>query len=201
MNRKFSTLVLLCRGFMLLQAEEVNQSFVSSEKLMDQFSVLKNNSLHYKEYKVVKEDWIVNFQSSLGNYLELEKSNKIETLNQLKAKDNTIVSLQSQVTSLQNSNTALSGDLNSVGFLGMSFSKKGFTSFVWFLIIGFISLSGFLFLKFKKANTITSTSKLTLKELEDEYESFRRVSIEREQALQRNFFNEMKKIKQLETAS
>ena len=72
---------------------------------------------------------------------------------------------------------------------------------MWFLLLGSIAISGFLFLKFKRANAITSSSKLILQELEDEYESFRRVSIEREQALKRNFFNEMKKIKQLETAS
>lgn len=201
MNRKFSTLVLLCSSFMLLQAEEVNQNFVSSEKLMDQFSVLRNNSLPYKKYKVVEENWIANFQTNLENYLKHEASQKSLTLNQLKAKESTIATLQNQITSLKDTNSALAVDVNSVSFLGMNFSKNGTTAFMWFLLLGSIAISGFLFLKFKRANAITSSSKLILQELEDEYESFRRVSIEREQALKRNFFNEMKKIKELETAS
>lgn len=201
MNRKFITLVLLCSSFMLLQAEEVNQNFVSSEKLMDQFSVLRNNSLPYKKYKVVEENWIANFQTNLENYLKHEASQKSLTLNQLKAKESTIATLQNQITSLKDTNSALAVDVNSVSFLGMNFSKNGTTAFMWFLLLGSIAISGFLFLKFKRANAITSSSKLILQELEDEYESFRRVSIEREQALKRNFFNEMKKIKELETAS
>lgn len=201
MNRKFSTLVLLCSSFMLLQAEEVNQNFVSSEKLMDQFSVLRNNSLPYKKYKVVEENWIATFQTNLENYLKHEASQKSLTLNQLKAKESTIATLQNQITSLKDTNSALAVDVNSVSFLGMNFSKNGTTAFMWFLLLGSIAISGFLFLKFKRANAITSSSKLILQELEDEYESFRRVSIEREQALKRNFFNEMKKIKELETAS
>lgn len=201
MNRKFHTLVLLCSSFMLLQAEEVNQNFVSSEKLMDQFSVLRNNSLPYKKYKVVEENWIANFQTNLENYLKHEASQKSLTLNQLKAKESTIATLQNQITSLKDTNSALAVDVNSVSFLGMNFSKNGTTAFMWFLLLGSIAISGFLFLKFKRANAITSSSKLILQELEDEYESFRRVSIEREQALKRNFFNEMKKIKELETAS
>lgn len=201
MNRKFITLVLLCSSFMLLQAEEVNQNFVSSEKLMDQFSVLRNNSLPYKKYKVVEENWIANFQTNLENYLKHEASQKSLTLNQLKAKESTIATLQNQITSLKDTNSALAVDVNSVSFLGMNFSKNGTTALMWFLLLGSIAISGFLFLKFKRANAITSSSKLILQELEDEYESFRRVSIEREQALKRNFFNEMKKIKELETAS
>lgn len=201
MNRKFHTLVLLCSSFMLLQAEEVNQNFVSSEKLMDQFSVLRNNSLPYKKYKVVEENWIATFQTNLENYLKHEASQKSLTLNQLKAKESTIATLQNQITSLKDTNSALAVDVNSVSFLGMNFSKNGTTAFMWFLLLGSIAISGFLFLKFKRANAITSSSKLILQELEDEYESFRRVSIEREQALKRNFFNEMKKIKELETAS
>ena len=201
MNRKFTTLILLCSSFMLLQAEDVNQNFVSSEKLMDQFSVLRNNSLPYKKYKVVEDNWIVSFQRNLENYLEHEESQKNLTLNQLKAKESTIATLENQIITLKNSNIILSKDVNSSTFLGMSFSKETGTASLWILIIGFFSLSGFLFLKFKRANSITSSSKLVLQELEDEYESFRRVSIEREQALKRNFFDEMKKIKNVETTS
>mgnify|MGYP000456638983 CR=1 FL=1 len=54
---------------------------------------------------------------------------------------------------------------------------------------------------YKKANEITESSKMVLQELEDEYENFRRVCIEREQNLRRQLFDEIKKINELRDAS
>ena len=201
MNRKFITVILLCSSFMLLHAEAPNQKLNSNQKLGDQFSLLRNNSSTYKNYRLVKEDWIVNFQSSLGNYLEQEKAQKNAALTQLKTKDSKINILQNEIAALQNTNIDLAGNNNSINFLGITFSKNVFTTLIGFLILGLMLLVGFLFVRFKRANAITSSSKLILQELEDEYESFRRVSIEREQALKRNFFDEMKKIEKLKSAS
>ncbi len=201
MNRKFITVILLCSSFMLLHAEAPNQKLNSNQKLGDQFSLLRNNSSTYKNYRLVKEDWIVNFQSSLGNYLEQEKAQKNAALTQLKTKDSKINILQNEIAALQNTNIDLAANNNSINFLGITFSKNAFTTLIGFLILGLMLLVGFLFVRFKRANAITSSSKLILQELEDEYESFRRVSIEREQALKRNFFDEMKKIEKLKSAS
>ena len=186
---------------MLLHAEAPNQKLNSNQKLGDQFSLLRNNSSTYKNYRLVKEDWIVNFQSSLGNYLEQEKAQKNAALTQLKTKDSKINILQNEIAALQNTNIDLAANNNSINFLGITFSKNAFTTLIGFLILGLMLLVGFLFVRFKRANAITSSSKLILQELEDEYESFRRVSIEREQALKRNFFDEMKKIEKLKSAS
>ena len=201
MNRKFITVILLCSSFMLLHAEAPNQKLNSNQKLVDLFSLLRNNSSTYKNYRLVKEDWIVNFQSSLGNYLEQEKAQKNAALTQLKTKDSKINILQNEIAALQNTNIDLAANNNSINFLGITFSKNAFTTLIGFLILGLMLLVGFLFVRFKRANAITSSSKLILQELEDEYESFRRVSIEREQALKRNFFDEMKKIEKLKSAS
>ena len=205
MNRRLITsvlvLVFLCGNFMNSQAQELNQVSVSKQELMKNFSIMMKKSLPYKNYKVIDQNQIVNFQSDLGNYLRKEGVAQKKILNQLEAKNNTIIALQNKISGLQNANSSLLGDVKSISFLGMSISKTAFTSVMWFLLIVAIAFSGILFLKFKRANNIASSSKSVLRELEDEYEVFRRVCIQREQNLKRKLFDEIKKTDSLRNVS
>ncbi len=72
---------------------------------------------------------------------------------------------------------------------------------MWTLFLGTLLVSGILFYKFKTANAITKHSKSVLKDLEEEYESYRRVCIEREQGLRRQLFEEAKKSKEFKSVS
>lgn len=203
MNRKITTsflvLVLLCGN--LLKAQDLNEISPSQQKLIEGFSVLMKSSLPYKNYKVIEEEKIVNFKSDFESYLVQEKTQSAFVLKQLEAKNNTISTLQNQLANLQNTNITLSSNVESIHFLGMTLNKNNFTTSLWIMFIGFIFLLAFLYYKYKKANEITNSSKLVLRDLEDEYESFRRLCIEREQALKRNFFDEMKKAEKLKNVS
>ncbi|MEQ3661375.1 MAG: hypothetical protein ABNG98_08820 [Flavobacterium sp.] len=194
-------LVLLCCNFITLQAQEMNQVSVSKQELMKNFSSMMKESLPYKNYKVIDQNQIISFQSDLGNYLRQEQIAKKETLNQLNVKDNTIIALQNKVSELQIVNSNLLVDAKSVSFLGMAINKTMFSVVMWFLVFGVIVFSGILFLKFRRANDIANSSKSVLRELEDEYEAFRRVCIQREQNLKRKLFDEIKKTDNLRNVS
>lgn len=194
-------LVLLCCNFITLQAQEMNQVSVSKQELMKNFSSMMKESLPYKNYKVIDQNQIISFQSDLGNYLRQEQTAKKETLNQLNVKDNSIIALQNKVSELQIVNSNLLVDAKSVSFLGMAINKTMFSVVMWFLVFGVIVFSGILFLKFRRANDIANSSKSVLRELEDEYEAFRRVCIQREQNLKRKLFDEIKKTDNLRNVS
>lgn len=162
---------------------------------------MMKESLPYKNYKVIDQNQIISFQSDLGNYLRQEQIAKKETLNQLNVKDNTIIALQNKVSELQIVNSNLLVDAKSVSFLGMAINKTMFSVVMWFLVFGVIVFSGILFLKFRRANDIANSSKSVLRELEDEYEAFRRVCIQREQNLKRKLFDEIKKTDNLRNVS
>lgn len=203
MNRKITTsflvLVLLCGN--LLKAQDLKEISPSQQKLIEGFSVLMKSSLPYKNYKVIEEEKIVNFQSEFISYLDQEKTKNTFVLKQLEVKNNTISTLQSELANLQNTNITLSSNIENIHFLGMTFNKNNFKTSLWIMFFGFVFLLGYLYYKYKKANEITNSSKLVLRDLEDEYESFRRLCIEREQTLKRNFFDEMKKAKKLKNVS
>lgn len=203
MIKKFtlSVLFLLCSNLIMLHAQEVNSVSVSKQEIMNNFSVLMKKSLPYKNYKVIDENQILNFQSDLGNYLKDEKTRHNTALSQLEAKNNSILTLKNKISELQNANSSLLVDVKTISFFGMSINKAIFTSVMWLLVIGSIVFSGILFLKFKRANDIARSSKSVLRELEDEYEAFRRVCIEREQGLKRKLFDEIKKTDSLRNVS
>lgn len=194
-------LFLMCFNFVFMNAQNVNQVSETNQKLMKNFLALVENSSSYQNYKVVEKEKMFNFQSNLGDYLKQEHNSKIEITNQLSKKNNLIDALQTQILELENSNASLLGSIHSISFLGIEINKTTYSIVMWMLVLGSIVFSAIFFLKFQRANEITTSSKLVLKDLEDEYESFRRVCIQREQDLKRKLFDEMKKSDGLRNAS
>ena len=98
-------------------------------------------------------------------------------------------------------NQMLIQDSANVSLFGMVINRDTYSVFGWTFFLGLLLFSIAMYYRFKKANEITESSKMVLQELEDEYENFRRVCIEREQNLRRQLFDEIKKTNELRDAS
>ena len=194
-------LVLMCFSFVFVQAQNGNSISEQNQKLMKNFLALMENSSSYQNYKVIDKERINGFQENLGSYLMQEQSSKKQVVSQLQQKDQAIKSLENQLSKLQTANESLLGSTESISFLGFKVNKATYSVIMWLLVLGSIAFSGILFLKYQRANEITTSSKSILKDLEDEYESFRRVCIQREQDLKRKLYDEMKKTDGLRNAS
>lgn len=194
-------LVLMCFSFVFVQAQNGNSISEQNQKLMKNFLALMENSSSYQNYKVIDKERINGFQENLGSYLMQEQSSKQQVVSQLQQKDQAIESLENQLSKLQTANENLLGNTESISFLGFKVNKATYSVIMWLLVLGSIAFSGILFLKYQRANEITTSSKSILKDLEDEYESFRRVCIQREQDLKRKLYDEMKKTDGLRNAS
>ncbi len=194
-------LVLMCFSFVFVQAQNGNSISEQNQKLMKNFLALMENSSSYQNYKVIDKERINGFQENLGSYLMQEQSSKKQVVSQLQQKDQAIESLENQLSKLQTANENLLGNTESISFLGFKVNKATYSIIMWLLVLGSIAFSGILFLKYQRANEITTSSKSILKDLEDEYESFRRVCIQREQDLKRKLYDEMKKTDGLRNAS
>ncbi len=194
-------LVLMCFSFVFVQAQNGNSISEQNQKLMKNFLALMENSSSYQNYKVIDKERINGFQENLGSYLMQEQSSKKQVVSQLQQKDQAIKSLENQLSKLQTANESLLGNTESISLLGFKVNKATYSVIMWLLVLGSIAFSGILFLKYQRANEITTSSKSILKDLEDEYESFRRVCIQREQDLKRKLYDEMKKTDGLRNAS
>jgi len=72
---------------------------------------------------------------------------------------------------------------------------------MWALFLVALLAAVILFLSFEKANKVTKKSKTLLADLEEEYQNYRGVCVEREQNLRRQLFDEVKKSKDLKNVS
>ena len=73
--------------------------------------------------------------------------------------------------------------------------KSIYKSLTYSLILIFIGLFLFYFFKFKQSNVQTKEAKLTLKEVEEEYDEHRKKALEREQKIMRKLQDELNKQK------
>ncbi|MGV7106211.1 hypothetical protein [Flavobacterium sp. U410] len=170
-------------------------------KLENQVEHLLNNSLNYKNYKVVDKQTMFSFKNELESFLNISNQARVNFQKELEGKMNQISALDESLQSLQTENIQLKNEKHTINFLGMAINKYAYITMLWGLFFTSLLVIGFFALKFVRANEVTKSSKSILSNLEDEYEAFRRSSIEREQKLRRELFNEMKKVKELKQAS
>lgn len=174
---------------------------VSDSNLSKKFSTLFNNSSSYQNYKMVNKDDALDFQTYLQNYIHREQSNQLAIKNKLIENEKELLVLQQEMSELITINQMLIQDSANVSLFGMAINRDTYSVFLWTMFLGLLLFSIVMYYRFKKANEITESSKMVLQELEDEYENFRRVCIEREQSLRRQLFDEIKKTNELRDAS
>lgn len=174
---------------------------VSDNNLSKKFSTLFNNSSSYKDYKMINKADALDFQSHLHNYIQHQQTNQLAIKDKLVENEKELLVLQQEMSELININQMLIQDSASVSLFGMAISRETYSVFAWTLFLSLLLFAGVMYYRFKKANEVTESSKLVLQELEDEYENFRRVCIEREQSLRRQLFDEIKKTNELRDAS
>lgn len=194
-RNSIAAVFIFCTHLLTLNAQENNP------KIANDLNTLITKSSSYQNYKVIEKGAILGFQSSLNKYIEQEQNTQSLLRKEIGENEKNILGLQNQIQELRESNNILTAEKASISFLGLSISKSGYSTTMWTLFLGTLLVSGILFYKFKTANAITKHSKSVLKDLEEEYESYRRVCIEREQGLRRQLFEEAKKSKEFKSVS
>jgi preprotein translocase subunit SecF len=172
-----------------------------SQKVSNDLSSIIDKSNNFKEYKVVEKKAIVGFQSTLNNFIKQEQNLQASLRSQLSANEKKISVLEKQMEDYKSKNEKLVAEKANINFLGFSISKENYSITMWALFLGALAVAVILFLSFKRANKITKESKTILRDLEDEYQLYRGSSVEREQNLRRQLFDEVKKNKDLKSVS
>lgn len=186
---------ILCTSIITLQAQE------KSTKLTNDLSNLIDKSNSFQDYKVIKKSSITNFQASLNSYIKQEQSIQTNLENEIKANSKEIKALENKLKEVKSTNEKLRAEKASISFLGFLVDKSNYSAIMWTLFLSTLVAALLLFFSFKKANKVTKESKETLAELEEEYQSYRGVCIEREQNLRRQLFDEVKKSKDFKNVS
>lgn len=176
------------------QQSELEKKF-KSMGIEEQYDYVYEKSESYERYKVIKTTTIQLLKKSSldsinGYKNELsELNNKIREINQnLESRDKEIKTLSSDLAAVNNTK-------DSMKFLGSEISKVAYNSVLWSVVFGLAILVGVLFLLFRRSHSVTSDTKKRLDEVEDEFETHRKMALKREQKLARELMDEKLKHK------
>lgn len=105
----------------------------------------------------------------------------------------TITSLRDSVSTLDAALKVEQHKTDSISFLGIDFSKSGYHTLVWSIIIVFVLAFLVSFGAFRKAKVDTNEHQKTAEQLQDELQTLRKKSLEKEQLLKRQLLDEQMK--------
>jgi len=174
---------------------QANVKFIDTGSVSNQFDYLITKSYKYKEYKNVKTTWLYKIKRNVSDSLTASKkeiSNSYKTINIQKAE---IDSLKMTLNNSGETITDLNTKIESISFLGIQFKKGLFKTIMLSIIGGLIAMLIIFITKFKQSNSITSQTRVALKEVEEEYEDHRKKALEREQKVMRRLQDELNKQK------
>ena len=157
----------------------------------NQFRKLYKKSNNYQDYKVVlKKSYGTLHNNVLDSIKEFNK--KLIDKNALISNQKDIISTyEKEKAAIELKLNESMNKENTISLLGIQL-KKQFYSILLFTIIIVLLLSLLFFIyKFKNSNLLTITSKSNLEDVENEFNAFRKKSIEREQKLRRDLQDEI----------
>ncbi|QCX39773.1 tRNA (guanine-N1)-methyltransferase [Aureibaculum algae] len=194
---------LLCvstTGIIFAQEEEEKGS-LNSGTIESQFDYMYKKSPKWEDYRSVKTNNLFKFKNNVIDSLKQARKIYAESQNVVSAQKTEIDSLNVKLEATKGNLMAVTEEKDSIKLLGIPMSKTGYNTILWTIIAALTGLLLFFIGKFKRSNTITVDAKKAKAEIEEEYESHRQRSIEREQKLRRELQDELNKQKYSENAT
>lgn len=189
MNRHLFTFAVI----LLASVSYAQEPTIEDNSLGAQFDKLYRISSSYQAYKVIGKE----------KYLQL-KQNVLDSLTTAQAKlsaKNNLLTLekgnnQKNQELLQKTSLELQDSLQKEGvtsLFGLQVKKTSYNLSLWTFILALILTLLYFIFKFSSNNILSNKAKSDLKDLDLEYEQYRKKSIEKEQKLRRALQDEINK--------
>lgn len=161
----------------------------------NQFSSLFNKSSNYQNYKIVDKQSLLdlqqNVEDSIGQYKSMITEGEALVAQHKKELEGVSQKLETVEQELK---TSLAKEEN-FEFLGIAADKNTFQTIILALIAFLLALTGVFYYRFKKSNVDTKDALRRLQDTDDEFDEFRKSSLEREQKIRRQLQDEINKNK------
>ncbi|AXG70903.1 hypothetical protein KORDIASMS9_03158 [Kordia sp. SMS9] len=161
----------------------------------EQFEFILKNSNKYKNYKVVKRDWIEKLQKNVADSINAIQKDLSTEVEKVATQQIEIEKLKTDLATVNQKIEDLYTEKDSISLLGLQLSKGNYQTLMWGIIGVLAILWLFFTYRFKASNTITKEAKAKLAETEHEFEEHRKRALEREQQVRRKLQDEINKNK------
>ena len=182
------------------QTQEAKAS-LNSGTLESQFDYMFKKSFRWTDpktglrYKTIKVNELYKFRGNAFDSLAQAKAKFNEANTTIATQRQEIENLKADLGKTNENLTSVTKEKDSISFLGIPMSKAGYNTVLWSIIAALSVLLGIFIGRFKRSNVITVEAKNAKAEIEEEYESHRQRSLEREQKLRRELQDEINKQK------
>jgi hypothetical protein len=181
------------------QVEEPENLSLDEGPITNQFEFIFKKSGNYrsegKRYEVVRVPWLDKLRQNVLDTLKVYAQKEGELKNTIVGHETTIMDLNKKLEETTKSLAGVTEEKDSMSFLGILVSKGTYNSILWTIIAALLGLLLFFIYKFRRSNILTQEAKVSLSEVEEEYEDHRRRALEREQKISRQLQDEINKYK------
>lgn len=188
-----TTLFSLALCFSLKAQDDDQQPQEPLNTIDQQFTDLMNASNNYQEYKVVKKAGLQRFINNTRDSINSFK-NEIEGYrNELRSEKAQVEKLNANLTQTQDSLNTTRAKIDSIDFLGIPMEKSGYKGLMWGIVAILAIALIFFILRFRGSNVHTKEARRKQAETEQEFDDFRKKSLEKQQELGRQLQDERNK--------
>lgn len=178
---------LLCTLTTIAQEQPTNES------IKEIFEKTIKEANRYQDYKVVKQVQLEQLKQQTIQRINQLKDSITLLQEQIDNKDNNITSLNEKINLRDTDLATVQAEKNSISLFGLQLDKLTYNLILWSIIGILLLLLVILVFRYRNSNEITRISLTNLKLAEEELETFKRRSLEKEQKLSRQLLDERKK--------
>ena len=166
---------------------------LTKDNLKNQFETLIEKSPTFQGFNNLRFGNVRKFKTNLFDTLKAF-DNKYKIANtKIKEQRLEIEKLNTNITSINTSLSDISKEKDSVNVFGIRTTKTTYNTVLWSIILSLLMTTLVFLFKFKSSNKTTKDTKNSYTEIENEFETHRKNSLEREQVLRRKLQDEINK--------
>lgn len=171
-------------------SQETTKKTMSIEK---QFDEIYRKSNSYEAYKIIKKEYYQRLKFNTLDTLELANSKISEKERLLFTQKNKIEKNKLLITKTTLDLKKSLERENAISFFGIEVTKIFYNLLLWSIILFLLIYLALYVVKFTRNNKLTKKAQTELMGLENEFEVFRKKSLQREQKLRRQLQDEINK--------
>ena len=200
-QKKYFIAQLLVCAYWLFTTPVHNQLYsqtpeiLSSGTLSQQYEFIHQRTNIYNNFRAIREDMFQTIRQNSLDSLAMAYNEITLLRHRLSESSARMDSLNIMFDNANQQRDIAVRERNSMFFVGIPIHKTFYNLIVWSIIAGLILLMVLGYLIYSRNRTITKTATNDLKELREEFESYRKKSRERYEQQAIEHFNEVKRLK------
>lgn len=193
-------ITILVLGFFSLTSfgQTIKKQALINEALKDstiqvQFEVLIENSPSFQQFKNIKSHNLSKYKANFLDSLKTFDKKYLIANTEIAKQRKEIELLKSKIEGINTDLTSVNEEKNNINLFGMQTTKTIYNTILWSIILGLLATAVVFFLRFKSSNSQTKNAKNLFCSVEEEFETHKKKSLEREQILRRKLQDEINK--------